>query len=140
MSPATGFPSTSQLEYRTRRPEGARAITNYFDVASTILAYYIQKGVLSTTKSTDRGVKRAHFVVLQYAPCPAVLVECGFLSNRSEGARLANDAYRDTVADGIARGILTYASRVRETRLQRIPLILPPDPSTPTPTGRPADR
>jgi N-acetylmuramoyl-L-alanine amidase len=44
-------------------------------------------------------------------------VECGFLSNRQEGEKLAQDWYRDRLAEGIVRGILTYLSRAREAHL-----------------------
>jgi N-acetylmuramoyl-L-alanine amidase len=39
---------------------------------------------------------------------PAVLVECGFLSNPAEDKLLSGEDYRATVADGIAAGALEY--------------------------------
>jgi N-acetylmuramoyl-L-alanine amidase len=53
-------------------------------------------------------VRRARFYVLQYAECPAVLVECGFLSNSGEASQAATVAYRDKLANGIAEGVLGY--------------------------------
>jgi N-acetylmuramoyl-L-alanine amidase len=55
--------------------------------------------------------------VIRNARCPAALVECGFLSNSKEAARITDATYRDQLAEGLARGILTYLSRVREMRL-----------------------
>jgi N-acetylmuramoyl-L-alanine amidase len=78
------------------------------DAANTLLAYFIHKGVLAQTAAADRGVKRAGFQVLREAPCPAVLVECGFISNRREEEKLMQSLYRDSLAEGIAQGILTY--------------------------------
>lgn len=40
---------------------------------------------------------------------PAVLVECGFLSNPEERARLCEDAYRRELAFSLACGVLAYA-------------------------------
>jgi len=40
---------------------------------------------------------------------PAVLVECGFLSNRSEEKLLREDDHRERLAEGISRGIVEFA-------------------------------
>ena len=48
------------------------------------------------------------FVVIRDAPCPAILVESGFLSNAGEEQRLLAPDYRDKLAKGIADGILEY--------------------------------
>ena len=39
---------------------------------------------------------------------PAVLVECGFLTNDEEAKNLKDEEYQETLAEGIAQGILTY--------------------------------
>jgi N-acetylmuramoyl-L-alanine amidase len=51
-------------------------------------------------------VKTANFRVLKKAQYPAVLVECGFLTNRYEGRRCASGAYREALAEAIARGLV----------------------------------
>jgi len=104
--PASGFPSTSSTLPDTKAYPGNRN-----DAANVILGYYIQRGLLAHTGAVDRGVKRARFAVLRGARCPAVLVECGFVSNRAEEAKMIKPEYRDAIAEGIARGILTYISR-----------------------------
>lgn len=85
---------------------------NRHDAANLLLAYYVHRGVLSQNRQDDRGIKRARFEVLRNAPCPATLVECAFVSNRSDESRLATPQGRDRIAEGIYRGILTYCSRV----------------------------
>ncbi len=55
-----------------------------------------------------RGVHGAGFRVLVGHARPAVLVECGFLSNHSEAAALANPDYRERVAAAIAEGIADH--------------------------------
>ena len=42
------------------------------------------------------------------ADCAAVLVECGFLSNREEAARLQQEDYQKTLATVIAAGYLRW--------------------------------
>jgi hypothetical protein len=54
----------------------------------------------------NRGVHPADFRVLRKAAYPAVLVECGFLSNRSEGRSARSSDHRDQLADKIAEAIV----------------------------------
>ena len=54
------------------------------------------------------GAKKGPFYVLVGAHMPAVLVECGFLSNREEGRHLASPDYQDHVATGIASAVIDY--------------------------------
>ena len=53
-------------------------------------------------------MKRGPFLVLFMADMPAILVETGFLSNRSEEKWLRDREVLDTIAEGIAAGILAY--------------------------------
>lgn len=100
----------------TRRPDPRSYEGNKHDPANMLLGYYVHKGLLSCTGGQDRGVKRARFEVLRNVNCASLLVECGFLSNVREESRLNDPRYRDAVANGIARGILTYLSRVRSAK------------------------
>ncbi|HYB91831.1 MAG TPA: N-acetylmuramoyl-L-alanine amidase [Candidatus Binataceae bacterium] len=54
------------------------------------------------------GARMGPFWVLVGAHMPAVLVECGFLSNRSEAGRLASSQYQDTLAEGIATAVVHF--------------------------------
>ncbi len=54
------------------------------------------------------GAKMGPFYVLVGAHMPAVLVECGFLSNPVEAARLAVPVYQERIADGIAAAVVHY--------------------------------
>ena len=40
--------------------------------------------------------------------CPAVIVECGFLSNEDEAKLLSDNAYQDKIAKIIVDGIREY--------------------------------
>jgi N-acetylmuramoyl-L-alanine amidase len=81
---------------------------NSYDKKSIILGYKLQRNLLKNTKAEDRGLRRARFVVLRDTPCPAVLVELGFISHRTDRARLIKEEYRQALAQGIAQGILDY--------------------------------
>lgn len=91
---------------------------NRFEGANGILAYQIQKALTGKIATTDRGVKRSRFLVLKNAPCPAVLVECAFVSNRREEERLLAEAYRESIAQGIVRGTLNYLNLVKRSKVQ----------------------
>jgi N-acetylmuramoyl-L-alanine amidase len=54
------------------------------------------------------GAKMGPFWVLVGAKMPAVLVECGFLSNSGEAHRLATAQYQDLLASGIATAVVHY--------------------------------
>jgi N-acetylmuramoyl-L-alanine amidase len=80
--------------------------TYYHSPAARPLAYRIQEQIMTLPGAVNRGVKTANFRVLRKAAYPAVLVECGFLSNRKEGAAARSESRRDALADKIAEAIV----------------------------------
>jgi N-acetylmuramoyl-L-alanine amidase len=56
--------------------------------------------------TTNRGIMTARFRVLRKNHYPAVLVECGFVSNRAEAARCGSPAFREALAGCIAQAII----------------------------------
>jgi N-acetylmuramoyl-L-alanine amidase len=54
----------------------------------------------------NRGIMTANFRVLRKNRYPAVLVECGFVSNRAEAARCATPEFREALATRIAQAII----------------------------------
>src|SRR5436305_375770 len=80
--------------------------TYYHSPVARPLAYRIQQHLMTLPGAVNRGVKTANFRVLRKAAYPAVLVECGFLSNRSEGAGARSASRRDDLADKIAEAIV----------------------------------
>jgi len=54
------------------------------------------------------GAKMGPFYVLVGAHMPAVLVECGFMSNAEEAARLESPRYQDALAGAIATSVADY--------------------------------
>ena len=89
---------------------------NANDPWNVLLAYYVQTQIRQKTGAQDRGVKRARFVVLKGVKMPAVLVEGGFVTNSYEGARLMSSKYRQSLAEGIASGVVKYASTLYRYR------------------------
>jgi N-acetylmuramoyl-L-alanine amidase len=75
---------------------------------SADFAAAVQRMVCTATKAQNRGTKARSYAVVVQAPCPAVLVECGFVSNSTERARMMTGEYRKRIAEGIAQGIIAY--------------------------------
>ena len=72
------------------------------------LAYQIQKSLVRSADSDDRGVKRARFQVLREVSMPAALIETGFMSNTAEGKKIFDTKSRKAFARAIADGIVAY--------------------------------
>ncbi len=62
-------------------------------------------------RTHDGGIKTAPFHVLRRSGVPGILIEVGYCTNEDEAERLAQDAYRASVARGIANGILQYMGK-----------------------------
>jgi N-acetylmuramoyl-L-alanine amidase len=52
------------------------------------------------------GMRNQDFRVLVRTSCPAVLVECGYLTNPSEASQLYDSSFQDRIARAIANGIV----------------------------------
>lgn len=85
---------------------GANGIeTYYYRSDSSGLAASIHRNVVSISPSENRGIRRRGFYVLRRTAIPSVLVECGFLTNPTEGRLALSPEYRQRLAEQIARGI-----------------------------------
>ena len=81
-------------------------------VHSRALLYLNSKSAGSNFNIEDRGIKRARYNVLTGIKIPAILFEGGFLSNRSEAAKVHSSAYQKTLATAIARAVDVYKKSV----------------------------
>ncbi|MDF7799753.1 N-acetylmuramoyl-L-alanine amidase [Pontiellaceae bacterium B1224] len=86
---------------------------NAYDAANAILGFSLQSNLVNMSKREDRGLRRARFSVIKKAPCPSALVECGFLTNPDEESLLNSASYRESVARGIANGVLGYFTLIK---------------------------
>jgi N-acetylmuramoyl-L-alanine amidase len=111
----------------TRR--GASGIETYFYSRDSLsLASAIHHYVSGGAPSENRGVRRRGYYVLRRTNMPAVLVECGFLTNPTEAAYAQSASYRQKLAEAIAAGVTkrnSVASSFGTTRVataESIPL------------------
>src|SRR5919198_4932359 len=111
----------------TRR--GASGIETYFYSRDSLaLASAVHHYVAGGAPSPNRGVRRRGYFVLRRTNVPAVLVECGFLTNPTEAAYAQSASYRQKLAEAIAAGVrsrnLVASSRgtTRVATAESIPL------------------
>jgi N-acetylmuramoyl-L-alanine amidase len=93
-------PDVSGLEVYHNDRGGTFADT----VFQSIVNYYNERNIPIPSRFT----RQARFLVLRKSEVPAILVETGYLSSPEESVRLADPNYREAMANGIAKGILSY--------------------------------
>jgi len=76
--------------------------------ASKAFAQTILESVIMETDAKSRGVKDGNLAVIRETQMPAILIECGFLTNAKERARILDLNYRKKLAKGIALGVRDY--------------------------------
>ena len=95
------------IHFNDSRRRGVRGFETYYHSGPSFdLANSIQGKLMTIPHSKNGGVHTANFRVLRLATCPAVLVECGYLSNRGDGGQARDWEYRELLADRIAEAIV----------------------------------
>lgn len=80
----------------------------YFYQNGQSLASAASKRVASALESENRGAKQASYWVTADSRFAAILVECGFVSNKSEYKKLVKSSYQTKIADDIAQAVEDY--------------------------------
>ena len=94
------------IHFNATKRMGAGGIETYFYSRDSLsLASAVHYYVVGGAPSANRGVRRRGFYVLRKTNVPAVLVECGFLTNPTEGAYAQTASYRQKLAEEIAAGV-----------------------------------
>jgi len=97
------------IHFNAGRREGAYGIETYYnDQRGYRLAALVHPGVIRTMVSIDRGIRHRGYWVLRKNRLPAILVECGFLTNPAEAARISDSGSRERLARAIGDAIVRY--------------------------------
>jgi N-acetylmuramoyl-L-alanine amidase len=67
--------------------------------------------ISSEISTVKQNVYADNLMVVREPVCPAVLIECGFLSNHDEELLLQNPAYQRLLAKLIAQGAEKYLNK-----------------------------
>lgn len=82
--------------------------TYYTRKESLPFAKAIHKYLVPASGIQDRGVRQANYHVTRETKMPAILLECGYLSNTKDEALLFSDDYQQKVAEAVVAGIKEY--------------------------------
>src|SRR5262247_4056832 len=94
------------VHFNSAKRSGAGGIETYFYSRDSLpLASAIHYFVAGGAPSSNRNVRRRGYFVLRKTSVPAVLVECGFLTNPTEAALAQTASYRQKLAEEIAAGV-----------------------------------
>ena len=109
--PRAVFISIHQNKYGSARNEGAQMFYGGKHADSAHLAEILQKNMADMLQPENtRAIKKANkdLYLMVNAPCPAVLIECGFLSSPREAHLLLDPVYQKKIAFVITGSILEF--------------------------------
>lgn len=109
--PNSIFISIHQNHFEQSKYNGAQVFYSKGSEESAIIAQYIQDAIKeSLQKENTRHIKQSgtEIYLLHHATTPAVMVECGFLSNSGEAQKLSDNNYQTLISSAIFSGVLNY--------------------------------
>lgn len=110
-SDADAFISIHMNKFPEEKYSGPQVFYSTNDDSSKNLAECVQKNLITVlAPKSEREVKEAYdsIYLLKNATIPAVLIECGFLSNHSEEKKLLDENYQKQIAWAIYCGVVQY--------------------------------
>jgi N-acetylmuramoyl-L-alanine amidase len=107
---ADGSTDRSLHGVKTLVPALHRGWTDDIYASSVRAARKVQSAVVRQTRAVDLGlVQRSDLTGFNWANVPAVLVECGFMTNPAEARLLRSNAYQLKIARGLTAGAEAFA-------------------------------
>lgn len=102
--------SIHQNSFEDAKVKGAQVFYYATSEKSKQLGEAIQQGLLECADADNHRKAKSNdsYYILKKTECPAVIVECGFLSNAKECDKLKSPSYQTKIVKGIYRGILQY--------------------------------
>ena len=109
--------SIHQNSYPEEYVKGAQVFYYTNSVKGKELAELIQNRLVEGLDTTNKRKVKGNdsYYLLKSTKTPIVIVECGFLSNSEEAAKLCTPEYAEEVAWQIHMGILQYINKMDET-------------------------
>lgn len=114
-SDADIFVSIHINKFHQSKYRGAEVLYSSNFMQSTLLAQMIMDKIVAIDpQNQTRTIKEAErsLFLMKNATLPAVIVECGFLSNAEEEALLKSPDYQSKLADAISNGIKAYYGNI----------------------------
>lgn len=105
--------SIHQNSYHSSSVKGAQVFYYKESEKGQLLAGKIQKNLVEELSDGNKGrVEKSNddYYLIMNVSCPAVIVECGFLSNEEEAKLLSDSNYQDRIVKAIVEGIKEYVT------------------------------
>ena len=110
------FLSIHMNEYRTAAESGPQVFYRQGQADSRLLAGFLQQSMnAALSPARPRSAHTGEYSLLEHLAIPAVLVECGFLSNHDEEQKLLDADYQRRVAESIAEGVAEFVDVGNDT-------------------------
>lgn len=103
--------SIHQNKFSQEKYKGTQIFFSVNNNKSEILSRCIQKSIIDLIQPTNkRECKKAdnNIYLLKNTVVPAILIECGFISNNEEAVKLQNEDYQKQLAFAIFTGFMEY--------------------------------
>lgn len=109
--------SIHQNSFPEESVDGAQVFYYSGSESGKQLGRMVQERLKSEINDGNHRVAKANkeYYLLKKAVCPAIIVECGFLSNPAEAELLATEEYQEKLAFAIALGVMEYINTVEPT-------------------------
>jgi len=90
--------------------------TYYFTPESRMLARVIHRNLVNGIRRRDRGIKRVMYYAIHHSTMPAILVEPGYITNRTEEKLAFSASFQKEVASDILKGVAEYFNMMKRYR------------------------
>jgi len=87
---------------------GIMTFSRYWDAVSQKASNVINEELRKQTHMANKGIEQASFYVIRATAMPAVLTEIGFMTNWSDVRTLKTQAFRQSAAQGLFNGIVSF--------------------------------
>ncbi len=112
-------------KFRDSATKGPMAFYMKRSKSGKFLATQVLNAVCEAVGHPRRLAATGNYFVLRESIAPAVIIECGFLSNASDAKRLQDPVYQQKLANGIIEGIVVFSTSQLVSGSENI-LALPP--------------
>lgn len=108
--------SIHQNSFTQQSVKGAQIFYNSQSEKGKALAESIQKSIKEYADPQNKRAAKSNtnYYVLRATEIPAIIVECGFLTNPEEEKLLNSEAYQDKIAWSIYLGIIKYYEAINK--------------------------
>lgn len=105
--------SVHMNKYSGASRRGAQVFYKKGEEKGRSVAEYVQSAFNEIDpKIKDYSPLTGDYYILNVSPCPAIIAECGFLSNPEDETLLLTDEYQDKLAYAIFKGSVKYLSGI----------------------------